>query len=130
LFFGFCFQAGKKIRATVGASPMIFFVSPFTRTRQTLRGVMQSFEDTYVLICACFGTPFLFLLTPPSLCFLGSNFQVIEKPEVREQEWGNLQDETKQTEILNVREKVGKFFYRFPNGESGPCCISCVAFCF
>lgn len=39
-------------------------------------------------------------------------------PRVREQEWG-IQDPAQMRTIEMERERVGRFFYRFPNGESG-----------
>mmetsp|Transcript_59805 Transcript_59805/g.96707 ORF Transcript_59805/g.96707 Transcript_59805/m.96707 type:complete len:159 (-) Transcript_59805:356-832(-) len=42
-----------------------------------------------------------------------------EDPRLREQEWGNLQRPDKQPEQLRLRDIVGRFYYRFPQGESG-----------
>ena len=40
-------------------------------------------------------------------------------PRLREQEWGNLQPVSTAKALEQEREKVGRFFFRFPNGESG-----------
>lgn len=42
-----------------------------------------------------------------------------EDPRCREQEWGNFQNSHSMGRILAEREVVGRFFYRFENGESG-----------
>lgn len=47
------------------------------------------------------------------------NIRYYEDPRLREQEWGNYQDEKKLREIAREREKFGTFFYRLPDGESG-----------
>lgn len=40
-----------------------------------------------------------------------------EDPRLREQEWGNFQDPSHMTEIMEERRKTGAFYYRFPTGE-------------
>ena len=42
-----------------------------------------------------------------------------EDPRIREQEWGNYLTHADQQAAMRDREKVGKFFFRFRNGESG-----------
>jgi broad specificity phosphatase PhoE len=67
-------------------------VSPFKRTIQTAKYVREAFEDRVVR---------------QNLC-----------PRLREQEFGNLQSD----EFNKYREeqkRVGRFWYRFPTGESG-----------
>ncbi|CAF1098103.1 unnamed protein product [Didymodactylos carnosus] len=44
---------------------------------------------------------------------------VREDPRLREQEWGNLMDPSVREQELIEQKKVGDFFYRFRNGESG-----------
>jgi broad specificity phosphatase PhoE len=49
----------------------------------------------------------------------GQILKVREDPRLREQEWGNfLHPDIRRTE-MEERVKVGDFYYRFTNGESG-----------
>merc|ERR1711918_307974 len=43
----------------------------------------------------------------------------IEEPRIREQDFGNFQDIQSMAECKGARNRFGRFFYRFPNGESG-----------
>ncbi|KMZ68198.1 putative Phosphoglycerate mutase [Zostera marina] len=70
-----------------------FYVSPYERTLQTLRGVGKAFD--YERIAG-----------------------VREEPRVREQDFGNFQDREKMRVEKSLRLRYGRFFYRFPNGES------------
>lgn len=85
-------EAGKRIKEIIGKEQMIVYVSPFQRTVQTMRNLRTHFEDNIV--------------------------RTEIEPAVREQEFGNLQDE----EFKKYREEqmaIGRFWYRFPTGESG-----------
>lgn len=85
-------QAGRRIKELIGDDRVHMFVSPFQRTLQTARNVELA---------------------------LGCQLRQIEKdPRIREQEFGNLQgdDFSKYREEQKV---VGRYFYRFPTGESG-----------
>ena len=44
---------------------------------------------------------------------------VREEPQLREQDFGNFQDSATLVRKKTERESYGRFFYRFPNGESG-----------
>ena len=44
---------------------------------------------------------------------------VREEPQLREQDFGNFQDVSGLQREKSERESYGRFFYRFPNGESG-----------
>ncbi|KAK9275140.1 hypothetical protein L1049_022399 [Liquidambar formosana] len=46
------------------------------------------------------------------------NFGVREEFRVREQDFGNFQVEERMKVIKETRERFGRFFYRFPEGES------------
>ena len=68
------------------------YVSPFARTLQTARNLREAFEENIV--------------------------HTHVEPRVREQEFGNLQGD----DFKNYRGEqlqLGRFFYRFPTGESG-----------
>ena len=59
--------AGKKLKADIGDSKVHFIVSPYTRTRETLHGILQAFDD------------------PSQIC------SIVEDPRIREQEFGMYQ---------------------------------------
>ena len=86
-------EEGKILRKIVGDETVRFFVSPFTRSRMTCKGIIEGGNFT--------------------------NFTIGEDPRLREQEWGNYQSEETYSKHLRERRDVGAFYYRFPNGESG-----------
>jgi len=83
--------AGKRIKKIVGDRKVTFIISPFDRTFQTFQNIMKA----------------------------GFNAkQYSFDPRIREQEFGNLQDSDHG--LLREQQKtVGRFYYRFPTGESG-----------
>ena len=84
-------EAGKRLKKLLGNESIQFYVSPYKRTRQTYEYILESLKDNL------------------SDCIIS--------PAIREQEYGNLQsDMDKQFE---EQKKVGVFFYRFKDGESG-----------
>jgi broad specificity phosphatase PhoE len=90
--------AGDKIRAAVagddGPPRLFFYTSPYLRSKQTYEGLAQAFDP-------------------------GAIAGAQEEVQLREQDFGNFQDaEGKQREKAE-RLRFGRFFYRFPNGESG-----------
>ncbi|XP_052191722.1 phosphoglycerate mutase-like protein AT74 [Diospyros lotus] len=70
-----------------------FYVSPYERTRATLRQIGRSFPRDRLL-------------------------GVREECRIREQDFGNFQQEDRMKIIKQTRERFGRFFYRFPEGES------------
>ncbi|KAF4401684.1 hypothetical protein G4B88_000732, partial [Cannabis sativa] len=70
-----------------------FYVSPYRRTRQTLRGLGRAFDRSRI-----------------------AGFR--EEPRLREQDFGNFQDREKMRHEKTLRTLYGRFFFRFPNGES------------
>ncbi|KAL6577501.1 hypothetical protein OROMI_009829 [Orobanche minor] len=92
-------RAGFCIRHVVsegGASfnwKVYFYVSPYLRTRTTLRGIGRAFPRNRVI---------------------GAR----EECRVREQDFGNFQIADRMKVIKETRERFGRFFYRFPEGES------------
>ena len=84
-------EAGKRLKKLLGNESIQFYVSPYKRTRQTYEYILESLKDNL------------------NDCIIS--------PSIREQEYGNLQsDMDKQFE---EQKKVGVFFYRFKDGESG-----------
>lgn len=90
--------AGERMKALMDGdeSPykVTFMTSPYLRSRQTYEGIVQAFPPEYIA-------------------------GAVEDVQLREQDFGNFQDaEGKQREKAE-RLRFGRFFYRFPNGESG-----------
>ncbi|NUT47442.1 MAG: histidine phosphatase family protein [Saccharothrix sp.] len=83
--------AGPRVRALLGGDPAAVYVSPYVRTRATLRnlGLDDLVERT------------------------------VAEPRLREQDWGNLQDPVRQEVVKHQRHAFGHFFFRLPDGESG-----------
>ncbi|KAK3240875.1 hypothetical protein CYMTET_49318 [Cymbomonas tetramitiformis] len=73
--------------------PVFFYYSPYERSKQTTCGLMSAFE-------------------PESI--IGKQ----EEVQLREQDFGNFQDDNLPN-FWDERLRFGRFFYRFPNGESG-----------
>ncbi|XP_066376574.1 phosphoglycerate mutase-like protein AT74H isoform X1 [Miscanthus floridulus] len=70
-----------------------FYVSPYRRSLETLRGMGHAFEPHRIV-------------------------GVREEPRLREQDFGNFQDREQMRLEKEIRLRYGRFFYRFPNGES------------
>jgi len=91
--------AGAQIRHVIsdGGSSLnwkvYFYVSPYERTRSTLREIGRSIPRERII-------------------------GVREECRVREQDFGNFQEEQRMKAIKETRERFGRFFYRFPEGES------------
>ncbi|CAK9189476.1 unnamed protein product [Sphagnum troendelagicum] len=89
---------GKKIRKIIEGDnvddwQVYFYVSPYRRTLQTLRGMGMAFERERIA-------------------------GVREEPRLREQDFGNFQNRERMQLQKAARIRYGRFFYRFPNGES------------
>ncbi|MFT7839529.1 histidine phosphatase family protein [Saccharothrix sp. BKS2] len=83
--------AGSRVRGLLGGNRVAVYVSPYTRTRNTLRHL--------------------------DLGALAE--RTTAEPRLREQDWGNLQDPVQQEVLKQQRHAFGHFFFRLPNGESG-----------
>ena len=83
--------AGGALRDVVGSGPVDVFVSPYRRTWQTF--ALLGLED--------------------------QTGRVREEPRLREQDWGNLQQQADQVRQRLERDAFGHFFYRLDSGESG-----------
>jgi len=96
-------ECGRKIRSIIengngGSSPssdwrVYFYVSPYKRTLHTLKGIGRAFERERII-------------------------GVREEVRLREQDFGNFQEEERMKIIKETRQRFGRFFYRFPEGES------------
>lgn len=96
-------ECGRKIRRIIEqgneeavAAPdwrVYFYVSPYQRTLCTLKGIGRAFERERII-------------------------GVREEVRLREQDFGNFQEEERMKIIKQTRARFGRFFYRFPEGES------------
>ncbi|XAR70266.1 Phosphoserine phosphatase [Bertholletia excelsa] len=91
-------QCGRRIREMIEGDgvddwKVYFYVSPYRRTLETLRNVAKAFGRSRIA-------------------------GVREEPRLREQDFGNFQDREKMRIDKVLRALYGRFFYRFPNGES------------
>jgi broad specificity phosphatase PhoE len=82
---------GPEIARLLDGERPAVYVSPYLRTRETLR-----------------------LLDIEVSCE-----RLLPEPRLREQDWGNLQDPADQEIQKARRNEFGHFFYRLPFGESG-----------
>lgn len=87
-------SVGEQVRTIVAGDPVYFYVSPYRRAKQTLGEIKKEFQSHQVV---------------------GER----EDPRLREQDVGNYQDPAAMKQIWHQRDLYGRFFYRFPNGESG-----------
>ncbi|KAK1401579.1 phosphoglycerate mutase-like protein AT74 [Heracleum sosnowskyi] len=94
-----CKLAGQKIHHIFSDNgkknnwKVFFYVSPYERTRSTLREIGRSFKKKEMI-------------------------GVREEVRIREQDFGNFQVAERMKVIKETRERFGRFFYRFPEGES------------
>ncbi|VVA31648.1 PREDICTED: phosphoglycerate mutase [Prunus dulcis] len=91
-------QCGKRIREMIEKDKVhnwkvYFYVSPYRRGVETLKGLGRAFERSRIA-------------------------GMREEPRLREQDFGNFQDREKMRVEKAIRMLYGRFFYRFPNGES------------
>eukprot|EP00879_Flechtneria_rotunda_P020188 GHRR01021229.1.p1 GENE.GHRR01021229.1~~GHRR01021229.1.p1 ORF type:complete len:265 (+),score=70.87 GHRR01021229.1:883-1677(+) len=93
-------EAGHAIRRHMEAAKggtnyqLYFYTSPYKRSLQTYEGIRDAFASSQV--CG-----------------------VQEEVQLREQDFGNFQDAEGKQREKQERLRFGRFFYRFPNGESG-----------
>jgi len=85
-------EVGLRIKQIIGDEKADIYVSPFQRTLQTARGARKCLEEQIR--------------------------HAHVEPRIREQEFGNLQGEEFDA-YRQEQQKVGRFWYRFPTGESG-----------
>jgi broad specificity phosphatase PhoE len=89
------YDAGKKIKALMGPGEKVFFyLSPYRRSLLSFETLRKAFKEEEVL---------------------GARQEV----QLREQDFGNFQDVEGKRREKAERLRFGRFWYRFPNGESG-----------
>ena len=132
-------EAGVKLKSIIGDDPVIAFVSPYRRTRQTLLGIIAGMEgaqagsdvqnaETYDP-CATHHAPGTDGPTASERAMMplprpgstkGCNLVMVrEEPRLREQDFGNFQRSRRHSTASAERREYGKFFFRLPEGESG-----------
>lgn len=94
---------GEALKDIVQDEKVFFHCSPYMRSKRTLEEIVSRFPK--------------------------GQYLAREEPRIREQDFGNLQCHdphltgnklaARMSEIKKEREHFGRFFYRFPNGESG-----------
>ena len=77
-----------------GNYKVFFYISPYRRSKETALGIAQAFDNAQIT-------------------------GVREEPQLREQDFGNFQDLKRKQLEKRERRYFGRFFYRFPDGESG-----------
>ena len=94
--------AGKKVATHImcnnnnnNNSNILFYVSPYLRTRQSLREILHEIPSDQIL-------------------------GIREDPRISEQQFGNFQSHHTMQDNKATRSDFGRFYYRFPEGgESG-----------
>lgn len=86
-------ECGKKLSKELVSKNVFFYLSPFLRTKQTFKRILSQLGDV--------------------------KYKLREEPRIREQDFGNPRDQFIDFTQDPDYEKLGAFFYRFPNGESG-----------
>lgn len=95
-------EAGKCLREKIeDGSKVVFYHSPYLRTKQTLDELLPHFSDSEILSC-------------------------LEEPRICEQQIGNFQNVQEVLDAKKERSKFGRFFYRFPSGECA--LLTCVTY--
>ncbi len=84
-------ERGEQLKAMLGDESVMFYVSPYWRTRQTYQEIAKFFP----------------------------NAPVREEPLLREQEWGHLRTPETFKGVEAQRDAFSSFYYRLPDGESG-----------
>ena len=87
-------ECGKDLKSIIGDQRVYFYGSPYMRAQQTLNKIAAHFDDNQVE-------------------------GVREDARLREQEMGNFQPVEDMKRVWGERSKQGRFFFRFPGGESG-----------
>ena len=89
-------DAGKQLREVICEkdASVVFYYSPYLRTKQTLDEIMPFFNEKEVVSC-------------------------LEEPRISEQQLGNFQNVQEILDAKAERSKFGRFYFRFPTGEAG-----------
>ncbi|EAN85442.1 putative phosphoglycerate mutase [Trypanosoma cruzi] len=97
------YQAGRHVAEMVGDEPVYFYFSPYLRSRQSFRHVLRGYDD-YRSEQKMDGD---------------SIIGVREDVRLRDVDIGRYRSKEELLHHLREREVYGRFYYRFPYGESG-----------
>lgn len=112
---------------------VVFYTSPYKRTRQTLKGMLDVVDEYNGLNsgvnlpeCECYQpeiprTAGVWGVQHPKACREKRHYlcyRVKDDPRIREQDFGNFQDSHTMNELMRKRSTYGHFFFRFKEGES------------
>ena len=91
-------SAGEKLKALMEAEGddynVFFYMSPYRRSKETALEIAKCFPRERIT-------------------------GIREEVQLREQDFGNFQDLKAKAAEKDERKRYGRFYYRFPNGESG-----------
>ena len=87
-------QLGSRLSNLISSESCYFYTSPYLRTKQTLSYILKTLPPSQIL-------------------------GIREEPRLTEQQFGNFQNVNSINSAKNERIKYGRFYYRFPEGESG-----------
>jgi broad specificity phosphatase PhoE len=97
-------------------SSIHFIVSPYVRTMETFHGLVSAWCDPDVEFAHWENDHERKMLWYSRLKEMGITWH--EDPRIREQDFGNYQEQHVIDKAKVERHKFGAFYYRFPNGES------------
>lgn len=102
-------DAGRKLKKVLGDRPTMWYVSPYVRTQQTLTELLKQWHS------APTSRDRRAREEVKSHVSLG----IREEPRIAEQQFGNFQNVEEVLAAKEERQRFGRFWYRFPSGESG-----------
>ena len=97
-------------------STVHFIVSPYVRTMETFHGLASAWCDPDVEFGHIKDQHKRKIMWYNRLAEKGITWH--EDPRIREQDFGNYQNQETMNKAKKERHKFGVFYYRFPNGES------------
>ncbi|KAH9593088.1 Histidine phosphatase superfamily [Trypanosoma melophagium] len=97
------YRAGRRVAEIVGNEPVYYYFSPYLRCRQSLKHLLRGFDD-YRTEHRMEGEHIV---------------GVREDVRLRDVDIGRYKTREEVLHHLQERELYGKFYYRFPHGESG-----------
>ncbi|CCC67633.1 hypothetical protein NCAS_0A10750 [Naumovozyma castellii] len=133
----------KPLKKTLDKN-IVFYTSPYRRTRETLKGILDVFDEynhlnSGVRVCddhaykPCGKQKLAFWPCVPSGQYENNSkthdfetketkeylqYRVRDEPRIREQDFGNFQEVSSMQDVMSKRATYGHFFFRFPEGES------------
>jgi len=114
-------MAGKALRNQIlnngkEGSTVHFIVSPYVRTMETFHGLAAAWCDPDAEFGHITDEHKRKIMWYNRLAEMGITWH--EDPRIREQDFGNYQNQETINKAKRERYKFGVFYYRFPNGES------------